>query len=204
MDISDPAIMAAVRDLNRNISDPWLKITSIFNFVRDQVIYNFAPDIRGVEDFKASRIMQAKNGFCHQKAILLCTLLRAAGLPSALYFQDIIDYPLMKTRYKKHIPAGILYYHALGAVFIEGSWYRLDGTLDSALCHRRAYRLSKINKAQETLLPLTTVTGEKHFEISREYGFLEFYDPEFSSHILNNMESWKDWRKFVHREHLSM
>lgn len=204
MDYSHPLVAAAARTLTKGYSDPWDKISGIFNFVRDKITYNFAPNLAGPEDFKASRIIKARQGFCHQKAILSAALLRAVEIPSALYFQDIIDYPLLKSRYKEYIPSGILYYHGLTAVFVDGTWFRLDGTLDSALCRRRGYRLSIVKHGRETLLPDTTESGKKHFEILKEHGYLEFYDPAFSAYIFKNKEAWKKWRRFVHKEHLSM
>ncbi len=204
MDHSHPLVYGTARDLTKGHSNSWDKISSIFNFVRDHITYNFAPDLSGPEDFKASRILKARQGFCHQKAILSAALLRAVEIPSALYFQDIIDYPLLKSRYKEYIPSGILYYHGLAAVFVDGIWYRLDGTLDSGLCERRGYRLSIVTHGRETLLPDKTEAGAKHFKILKEHGFLEFYDPGFSAYIFKNKEAWKKWRRFVHREHLSM
>ncbi len=204
MDYHHPDIQTKVQELTNGLNDPWNKAEAIFRFVRDEIIYDFAPKITGPENWKASVILKEKRGFCHQKSILQTALYRAAGIPSALVYQDVIDYPLMKTRYRSIISDGVLRYHGLSVVYIERKWIRQDATLDSGLCRRRGYCITELNEGKETLLPEYTVKGEPHFKIQKEYGYFESFNPQFRDEILSNLTMWNEWRSFVKKEHLSM
>lgn len=204
MDYNHKDVNAQAQILTSGLEDLWDRIAAIYVFVRDEIVYDFAPQIESLNDWKASTILKNKRGYCHQKSILQSALFRALGFPSALVFQEIIDYPLLKTRYKDRIPNGILPYHALAAVFIDDKWYRLDATLDSGLCTRRGYQVTTVNPGCETLLPETTQNGHPHFKIQCENGFLEAYPHIFCDAFLKNLGAWEEWRSFVKQEYLSM
>ncbi len=74
----------------KNISDKASKLTSphrqardkvrtIFDYVRDEIVYNFAPEVHDRNDFRASHTLEMGNGFCMQKAALFAALCRSSG-----------------------------------------------------------------------------------------------------------------------------
>ncbi len=197
-------IMNLVKELSDEKTSDWNKAKAVFEFVRDEIEYNFAPLITKKEDWKASEILRKKNGMCHQKTILQVALLRSLKVPAAFNFQNIIDAPLLKSRYKAMIPDGILHFHALAVTKLEGKWYRLDATLDRGLCDRRGYCISQIEKGKETLLPSIKRNGNPHFKIIKDHGYFTSYPEEFLLSFLSHKNDWDYWRKFVRREHLSM
>jgi transglutaminase-like putative cysteine protease len=204
IDHDHPDIVKKANGLTDGMEEDWGKIRAIFGFIRDEIVYNFAPTIESKNDWKASSVLEQKNGMCHQKSNLQVALFRAVGIPAALTYQSVVDYPLLKTRYKAMIPTGVLAYHALGVVHIDGNWYRMDATLDSLLCDRRGYRLAQVCQNEETLLPKTKKDGDSHFNIIEDHGYFDAYPEVFIDSFLQNIEKWKYWRSFVHREHLSM
>ncbi len=199
-----PDIIQKAKDLTAGLENDWDKVQVIFEFIRDEIVYNFAPIIDSEDDWKASSVLTEKNGMCHQKSNLQVALFRAVDIPAALTYQKIIDHPLMRTRYAEMIPDGILPYHALAAVHIDGKWYRMEATLDSGLCERRGYRKTEMKVGEETILPTTKENGDPHFEIIEDHGYFESYPKEFLDTMLSNKDRWKEWRQFVRKEHLSM
>ncbi len=204
MDFHHPDIQSKVQELTNGLRDPWDKAVAVFQFVRDEIIYDFAPKISGPENWKASVILNKGRGFCHQKSILQSALYRAVGIPSAFTYQDVIDQPLMDTRYKELFQDGILYYHGLSVIFYNQKWIRQDATLDQGLCHRRGYRVGVVREGMETILPVTTLAGSSHFKIQKDHGYFESFDFRFSEYILSNLPKWNEWRSFVKNEHLTM
>ena len=190
--------------LVRSTNNPWEIVKTLFDFVRDRIIYDFAPEIVGRSSWQASVILKEGTGFCHQKAILLTALLRAIEIPTALVFQNVKDHILLSTRYKNLIPDGMLPVHALVAVNVSGKWYRLDATLDSILCRKKGYRITKVVEGKESLLPKNTLNGTPHFTIKKELGYFESYPKEFCSLLLENINSWNSWRMFVKKKQLTM
>ncbi|MBT3479346.1 MAG: transglutaminase domain-containing protein [Candidatus Marinimicrobia bacterium] len=204
IDHDHPEIVKKVEELTEGLETDWEKVRAIFDFTRDEIVYNFAPIIESDNDFKASSVLAGKNGMCHQKSNLQAALFRAAGIPAALTYQKIVDHPLMNTRYKEMIPDGVLPYHALAAIHVDGEWYRMEATLDSGLCERRGYRKTELVDEEESLLPTTKENGDLHFDIIEDHGYFDSYPQEFLTSMLANKENWKIWRSFVRKEHLSM
>lgn len=197
-------ITTIVSSLTEGVNDTWNIVQRLFDFVRDRIIYDFAPKIEGPEDWQASTILKKGSGFCHQKAILLAAFLRASELPAALVFQEVIDHAILNSRYEKFLPDGRMPLHALVAVNLNDKWFRLDATLDAELCLRKGYRLTKVIPGEETLLPKTTLKGNPHFTIESELGYFESYPLEFRDLLLGNWNEWNSWRKYVREKHLTM
>lgn len=204
IDHDHPDIIKKAKELTDDIEDDWEKVIAIFEFIRDKIVYNFAPVIENATDWKASSVLKQKNGMCHQKSNLQVALFRAVGIPAALTYQSVVDYPLLQSRYKEMIPDGVLVYHALGVVHIDGEWYRMDATLDSGLCDLRGYQLTHVNPNEETLLADTKKDGDAHFEIVEDHGYFDAYLQLFVESFLQNVDRWKYWRSFVCNKHLSM
>lgn len=201
---SQKDITAIVFSLTEGVNDTWNTIQRLFDFVRDKIIYDFAPEIKGPEDWQASSILKRGSGFCHQKAILLAAFLRASRLPAALVFQNVMDHVILNSRYEKLLPDGRLPLHALVAVNINDKWYRLDATLDAELCRKKGYRLTKVIPGEETLLPKSTLRGNPHFTIESEWGYFESYPEKFRDLLLENSGEWDSWRMYVRKKHLTM
>jgi len=204
IDHSQNDIISIVSSLTEGVNDYWDTVQRLFEFVRDKIVFDFAPEIEGPEDWQASTILKKGSGFCHQKAILLAAFLRASELPVALVFQEVIDHVILSSRYEKLLPNGRLPLHALVAVNINDKWYRLDATLDADLCSSKGYRLTKVVPGEEALLPKLTLKGNPHFTIESELGYFESYPEEFRDILLENWNEWNSWRAYVKKKHLTM
>ena len=203
-DFDNRFIQSKINQLKVNSSDPWDKTKIIFDFVRDNIVYDFAPEIIGLSSWYASVILKKGFGFCHQKAIVLTALLRAVDIPTCLVFQNVKDDILFNTRFKELLPGGFLPLHALVAVNISDKWYRLDATLDSNLCNKKDYYISQIEFGKETLLPTHTLDGGRHFSIKKELGYFENYPEAFRALLLENIDDWNVWRKIVNKKRITM
>lgn len=203
-DHEDDKICSLAEKLTKNQTGDWSKATVLFNFARDTIAYDFAPKVDSLRDLSASVISGKTAGFCHQKSILLASLLRAIGIPAALTFQTIVDHALLRSRFRDLQNNGTLHFHGLVCAFLEGDWFRIDATLDSALCNARGYQITKITPKQETLLPKTTKNGKQHFTITEEKGYFESYPKLLFDLFLKHADGWALWRKFVKKEDISM
>ena len=181
------------------------KVRSIFEFVRDEIAYNFAPQVRGRRDFRASHTLEMGNGFCMQKAALCAALCRASGIPARIGFQDIVDYKITGP-FLELMGTNQLIHHGMSAVYLDGRWIPLDCTLDRALVERKKYRLVEFDGTHDALLPETDHAGKPHFTILKQAGFYND-TPWFA---MRSMLAWiknmpyGDWHRLVHRKDGSM
>lgn len=163
-----PEINAQAQKLTEDSNTDAGKIKSIFYFVRDEIKYIFGipPNESAL---KASLILQAKKGFCTQKAILFCSLVRSCTIPSAIHFYDIIDHDL------SNYIAGILQTrklvrHGIPAVRLNNRWIQYDATLDLHLINKKGLRPVEFSPDRDCLMHSTTLKGSKHIEYVHDYG----------------------------------
>ncbi len=203
IDSDHPLIREKTEEITSGAADDIAKAERLFLFVRDGIKYNFAPLLRSREDWKASRTLERGDGFCQQKAVLFAALARAAGIPSQVAFQHLKDYKLLGTRYEPYMPGGVLPYHGLTVLYLNGRWLWEDATLDAGLCNRRRYRLVEFDPNDHALLPVTDLDGKPHFEFLGNFG--PYPDlPRVLSDAFSGLEEWEKWQKLVKRTHITM
>lgn len=191
--------------LTARLERPRDKARRLFEYVRDEITYNFAPEIHRRSHFTASHTLALGNGFCMQKAALFAALCRASGIPARIGFQNLIDYKIVGP-FLELMGTNKLTHHGMNAVFLDGRWIQVDATLDRGLCERKGYRLVEFDGYRDALLPETDRAGKPHFSILRQYPFYN----DIPSFAIRSMLEWvkempyKDWRRLVHRKDGSM
>ena len=172
IDSDHPALVARAREITRGVTNEWERAAALLEHVRDAIAYDFTPDLRSPDDWRASQTLARGNGFCQQKAVLLTALGRAAGIPSATGLQHILDHKLLDTRYERWLPGGIIHFHGHSFFFLEGAWRIADATLDEALSTRKQYRLVSFSRSapEAARLPRTDLAGAPHFDFLADFG----------------------------------
>ncbi len=203
IDADHPTVRTTAVAITKGTIDPVAKAKKLFYFVRDEIIYNFAPRLRSRDDWKASATLARGNGFCQQKAVLLAALARAVGIPSQLALQHLRDEKLLGTRYEPYMPGGILPYHGLTVLYLNGHWLWEDATLDAALCNRQGYRPVVFSATEDALLPSTDLSGQPHFHFLAQFGPYPDLPIALSDAFINE-EGWEAWEKLVQRTHITM
>ncbi len=110
--VNDASIKALSASITAGKTSTYDKAVAIFNWVRDNIGYSFYYNTK----YGAVGTLNAKTGNCVDTAHLLIALERAAGIPA---------------RYE-HVYAqftsGNWYGHVIAQVWVNGKWYRADGT----------------------------------------------------------------------------
>jgi transglutaminase-like putative cysteine protease len=153
IDGDHPSITGKVRELGVVNDSPRERATRLFQFVRDRIGYEFKAKLNQ-EDYIASNVLAARMGFCVQKAVLLCALGRAAGIPAALVLTNLRDHTLPE-KLRQGMCTDVLYYHGLAAFHLEGRWVKADASLTAELVARKGYRLVEFDGAADALLAPT-------------------------------------------------
>jgi hypothetical protein len=141
----------------------------LFDFVRDEIAYDMAPDVEAREDWRATETLERGSGFCQQKAVLLAALLRARDIPAGVVLQDLLDHKI-PPHYVELIGSQRLEVHGLTCAFLDGRWVRLDATLPRSFVERKRYRLVEFDGVGDAVLAETDLDGEPHFEVLEELG----------------------------------
>ncbi|MGF7118777.1 transglutaminase domain-containing protein [Methanobacterium oryzae] len=103
-------IKALAASLTKGISSTYDKGTKIFNWVRDNLSYEFYYNTK----YGAVNTYQNKKGNCVDHSHLLIALARAAGIP-AKYMHGTCNFT-----------SGTVYGHVWAQLYINGKWYNAD------------------------------------------------------------------------------
>ena len=136
---------------------------TFFYFVRDEIKYRLTTDMFDKENFKASATLKRGYGFCIPKAILLASLLRAAGIPSHLHFADIRNHCL-PPKILELLRTDLLIYHAYVELFIGGRWIKATPTFDIEMCKKYNIIPVEFTGMNDALFHRLDCDGRLHIE----------------------------------------
>ena len=89
IDVQNKSIVEKAKEITKDCTNEEEKAVRLFYFVRDSIPYNIYMISVFIEDFRASKILAWKKGYCVQKAVLLTALGRAAGIPASSSFENV-------------------------------------------------------------------------------------------------------------------
>lgn len=168
VDAADPSIVACVEELRVAALPPAERAAALFRFVRDEIRYEFMAKLTP-EEYRASYVLRERRGFCVQKAVLLCALSRAAGVPCALVMSDLVDHSL-SPKIARALGTNVMFHHGLNAFHVGGRWLEADATLSPDVTSRKGYRVVDFDGTADARLPATTLAGTPHATYARIHG----------------------------------
>ena len=112
-DAITPAIQTLANSLVAGKTSTWAKAEAIFNYVRNNIKYEYYADTR----YKASGTLTYKKGNCCDHANLVVALCRAAKIPARYSHAQ-------GCRFSSGLVAG----HVWAQIYVDGIWYTADAT----------------------------------------------------------------------------
>lgn len=168
IDADAPSIRGVADHLCRDASTARERAARAFNFVRDEIRYEFRARLT-VDEYRASHVLAERKGFCVQKAVLLCALLRAASVPAAIVLCDLKDRTL-PLRIVRAMGTDTMFHHGLTGIYLDGAWRLADAALSPDVVARKRYRTVEFDGTSDALLPTSTLDGAPHAEVVRFHG----------------------------------
>jgi transglutaminase-like putative cysteine protease len=169
IDCNTWSIKGKVQDLTKGQEKDIDKVRSLFYFVRDEIRYNPYSPHYSPEHYVASSILQKREGYCVQKAVLLATLARAVGIPARLRFADIRNY-LIPKKLAERMGTDLFIYHGYNELFIEGSWIKATPTFDLRMCQENHIIPVEFDGKNNAILHSHNQDGKLQIEYVRDHG----------------------------------
>jgi len=141
----------------------------LFYFVRDNYHYSAYEFSLNKEHLKASYIFNRNRGWCLQKAILLTTLGRAAGIPSRLIIATIRNHKASK-KLIEQLGGNIFFPHAYTQFYLDGRWVKAAATFDTDICTRIGVPLVEFDGINDAILPGFDLNGQPFIEYLEDHG----------------------------------
>jgi transglutaminase-like putative cysteine protease len=164
-----PVIRAKAAELTAGTATDREKAVRLFYFVRDQIPYNLFMISMHPDDFRASFVLETGKGYCVQKAVLLCALARAAGIPSRLALARIRNHrvpPKIRERLGRNEFPG----HGYNQFLLDGKWVTAAATFDANLCARVGVPVVDFDGQNDAMLPDKGLDGGPYIEYVERYG----------------------------------
>lgn len=134
LDYSAKNIQRLITERKWNTLDEFECLKSIYNFVRDEILFGYNVD----DSIPASHVLSDGYGQCNTKGTLFMALLRACNIPCRVHGFTI------DKKLQKGAMTGIVYksapknvFHSWVEVYFENTWYELEAfILDTAYLNK--------------------------------------------------------------------
>jgi transglutaminase-like putative cysteine protease len=164
-----PQIVSLAKKLIAGTEDNHEKARRLFRWVRDQIAYSLVNPFFLPEHYKATAILDRGRGYCVQKALVLCTLARASGIPSRLVFADIRNH-LVPEKFLEMAKTNLFVYHCYTEMRLGNKWIQMTPSFHKQLCEEMGYPLVEFDGHHTAIFPPTDGQGRKFVEYLRHHG----------------------------------
>ena len=148
------------------------KAKSLFYFVRDEIKYNLYVASDLPEYYRASRILEAGEGFCIQKAVVLATLARAVGIPTRLRLAAIRNH-LVPDRLRELMGTNLFPTPGYDELYIEGKWVKATPAFDLKMCQQNGIIPVEFDGKNDAMFHSHNLDGKLHIEYIQDRGHFD-------------------------------
>jgi transglutaminase-like putative cysteine protease len=173
IDCQDSSLKEKAQGLTEGKQDELEKAKSLFYFVRDEIKYNpYMAFNLTIESFQASTILERKEGFCIQKAVLLTALARATGIPARLGFADLRNH-LAPEEILKIQGTDLFTYHGYCELYLKGKWVKATPAFDLATCQKNQIIPVEFDGENQAVFHRYNREGKLHIEYIHDHGYYD-------------------------------
>ena len=135
IDSDHPSVKELSHNIAGHITSPSEKAVRLYNWVRDEIVYDPYSPFHKPEHYRASEVLKRGRAFCVPKASLCCALARAQSIPCRLAFADVRNH-LATKRFLERLGSDLFVYHGYVELFLNGRWVKASPTFNKELCAR--------------------------------------------------------------------
>jgi transglutaminase-like putative cysteine protease len=168
IDSDHPAVAEFARKAVQG-ADHVARAVSLYYAVRDGIRYNPFLDFTDDSAYRASRCLEAGEGFCVGKAALLAACARAEGIPARVGFADVKNH-LSTPRLLEYIGSDLFIYHGYTEFLLEGKWVKATPAFNLALCTKFRVRPLEFDGRNDSIFHPYDQDARRHMEYVRDRG----------------------------------
>ncbi|MFZ5573201.1 MAG: transglutaminase-like domain-containing protein [Thermodesulfobacteriota bacterium] len=185
IDSDNETIIAFAAETIRNPgADDIEKAVALFYAVRDGIYYDPYYPFYLPEHYRASNVLKSGKGYCVSKAVLLCALGRAAGIPSRLGFATVTNH-LATKQLVETLGSNIFVYHGFTELHLDGKWVKATPTFNIELCHRHNVAPLDFNGREDSIFHAYDRSHKRFME------YLEFHGSYADLPLEQILSAWK-------------
>lgn len=168
IDSDHPAVRALSAEAAGTGSDKQRAI-NLYYAVRDRFKYDPYSVQLAPEAMRGSSVIARGAGFCVNKALLLCAVARAAGIPSRLGLADVKNH-LATPRLLELMGTDIFHHHGYAELFIDGKWVKATPAFNRELCERFRVLPLEFDGETDSVFHPFDADNRRHMEYVADHG----------------------------------
>jgi transglutaminase-like putative cysteine protease len=168
IDSGHPAV-AAFAKTHAAGADARARAVALYYAVRDTIRYNPFLDFSKEETYRASRCIEAGEGFCVGKAALLAACARAGGIPARIGFADVKNH-LTTPALRSRMGTDLFIYHGYAELLLEGRWVKATPAFNVELCRRFRVKPLDFDGREDSIFHPFDEDDRRHMEYLRDRG----------------------------------
>ncbi len=145
------------------------RAVKLFYAVRDGIRYNPYQVTISAEEFRASRILAKKEGWCVEKALLLAATARVFKIPSRLGCANIRNH-LISESLKEFMKTDLFVFHGFTELYLDGRWIKATPAFDIELCRRLDIYPVEFDGTRDAIFHKYDRSGNLHIEYVDDLG----------------------------------
>lgn len=169
VDSDHPDVIALAREIVGDETSARAQAALLFRAVRDRLRYDPYSVSMERDDYKASAILARPVGWCVTKAVLLCALCRAVGIPARLGFADVRNH-LSSEKLLRTMGTDLFVFHGYVELWIDGVPRKASPAFNAALCARFGVPPLEFDGEHDALLQAFDGKGARFMEYVLDRG----------------------------------
>ncbi len=176
-------ITAMVSGIVIELSDELEIARRIYKFVRDGWRYDPYQLVLKEGAIKASSIFQRTYGNCVDKAILMVTFCRYAGIPARLCFAKVKNH-IATERLEKFLKTNELVPHGIAELYLNGKWVKCTPAFNKSLCDKLGVDVLEFDGEKDSVFQQYDCEGAVFMEYLEDYGHYDDVPVRFIEKIM--------------------
>lgn len=168
-DSDHPAIVSHAAEVCRGAEDDREKAVRLFRAVREAPRYDPYTVSRSAADHRASAVLAQESAYCIPKAVLLCALLRAEGIPARLGFADVKNH-LATDKLLRTLGSDEFAWHGFVELWLGERSFKVTPAFNASLCARFGVPPLDFDGERDALLQPFDGAGRPYMDYLRDRG----------------------------------
>ncbi|HJQ59391.1 MAG TPA: transglutaminase-like domain-containing protein [Vineibacter sp.] len=163
VDSDHPAVVAFARDAIGDATAPLDRALRLYYAVRDKLRYDPYGTPMRREAYRASACLEARHGYCVNKAGLMAAACRAVGIPARLGYADVRNHMTTK-RLSERMGTDTFYFHGYTDVWLDGRWLKATPAFNKELTDKFRLKALDWDGRSDSILHPIDLEGRRHME----------------------------------------
>lgn len=169
VDSDHPEVVAFAREVVSGATNDRERASRLFTAVRERIRYDPYTITVDPDEYKASTLLQRDRAYCIPKAVLLCAVARAAGLPARLGFADVKNH-LASPKLLAMLGSDLFAWHGYVELWVEGKPVKATPAFNASLCAKFGVPPLECDGVNDAMLQSFDGQGRKYMEYVGDRG----------------------------------